>query len=444
MNVNAANASQLDSPPFGEGPGVGSDSLPFREGAWVGDESHLRDHKHVGKSRDFFSTSQAVGPGLILWHPKAAMVRFLADQFSQQAHLLNGYEWVYTPHIGRAGLWETSGHLALYKDSMYSPIDIDGDQYYLKPMSCPFHIEIYKSRPRSYRELPVRYAEYAQVYRYELSGTLSGMTRVRGFCQDDAHSFCVPDQVDVEIRHALKFSLYVLRTFGLDKFKAYVSTRPEEKSIGSVDQWDDAIALLKSAAEDANLDYDIDEGGGAFYGPKIDLKVQDSLGREWQLSTIQFDFNLPERFGLEYIGADGQPHRPYMVHRALFGSAERFFAMLVEHYAGAFPLWLAPTQVTIVPVTDNQVDYAHTVAADLKRHGLRVDIDTGDDRLSGKIRTAEVDRVPYILVVGKKEVAASTISVRSRDAGDLGPMTVDSFLEATKTDRQAGTATLIS
>src|SRR3569833_925918 len=401
MNVNAANA------------------------ILEGDEVGRPDHREIGRGRDLFSTSTSVGPGLILWHPKAAMVRYLAERFCQHAHVLNGYEWVYTPHIGKAGLWETSGHLHVYKDSMYNPSDIDGDLYYLKPMSCPFHIEIYKNRPHSYRELPVRYAEYAQVYRYELSGTLNGMTRVRGFCQDDAHSFCTPEQVPGEIRHALKFSLYVLRTFGLSDFQAYVSTRPEDKSIGAVELWEEAIATLKASAEEVGVPYSIDEGGGAFYGPKIDIKVKDSLGREWQLSTVQLDFNLPERFGLEYIGADGKPHRPVMVHRALFGSSERFFAMLVEHYSGAFPMWLAPLQVSIVPVTDAQVEYARRVCANLKRQGVRAEVDAGDDRLSGKIRAAEVERVPYILVVVKREAATSTVSVRSRERGDAGVMSVD-------------------
>ncbi len=404
------------------------------------EDAKQRDHRTISRTLDFFSTSEAVGPGLVLWHPKAAMVRFLAEQFSQQAHLLNGYDWVYTPHIGRAGLWETSGHLDFYKDAMYSPIEIDGDEYYLKPMSCPFHTEIYKSRPRSYRDLPIRYAEYAQVYRYELSGTLNGMTRVRGFCQDDAHTFCMPDQVDREIHHALQFSLYVLRTFGLTDFKAYLATRSEKKSIGSPEEWEAAIGHLRSAVEQAGLPYEIDAGGGAFYGPKIDLKVQDSLGREWQLSTIQFDFNLPERFGLEYIGPDGQPHRPYMVHRALFGSAERFFAMLVEHYGGAFPLWLAPTQVSIVPITDGHLDYARKIAAQLKRAGMRVEVNDGDSRMSGKIREAQMEKIPYVLVVGNKEKDNSTVSVRSREAGDIGSMTLDAFLARTREAREQGSA----
>ena len=394
----------------------------------------------IGRALDFFSTSESVGPGLILWHPKGAMVRFLAEQFSQQAHLLNGYGLGLHAAHRACGTMADLGASGFYKDSMYSPIEIDGDEYYLKPMSCPFHTEIYKSRPRSYRDLPIRYAEYAQVYRYELSGTLNGMTRVRGFCQDDAHTFCLPEQVDQEIHHALKFSLYVLRTFGLTNFKAYISTRSEKKAIGAPEDWDKAIQHLQAAVDRESLPYEIDEGGGAFYGPKIDLKVQDSLGREWQLSTIQFDFNLPGRFGLHYIGADGQPHQPYMVHRALFGSAERFFAMLVEHYDGAFPLWLAPIQVSIVPVTDLHLEYAQGLAAELKRAGVRVEVNDGDSRMSGKIREAQLEKIPYVLVIGSQEKDNMTVSVRSREAGDIGPMTLDAFLELTKEAREQGNA----
>src|SRR5256714_10618035 len=368
---------------------------------WQLEEAKKRDHRTLGKALDLYSTSEAVGPGLILWHPRGATVRFLAERFSQEAHLSNGYEWVYTPHIGRAGLWETSGHLTFYRDSMYSPMDIEGEDYYVKPMNCPFHIEIFKSRPRSYRELPKRYAEYGSVYRYERSGVLHGLTRVRGLTQDDAHTFCRPDQIEDEVGHALRFSLYILRTFGLEHFKGYISTRPE-KSVGSLEDWERAITTLKGVAQRVGLSYDIDEGGGAFYGPKIDLKVVDLLGREWQLSTIQFDFNLPERFGLEYMGEDGQTHRPYMVHRALFGSAERFVGMLIEHYAGAFPLWLAPEQVVLVPIADRHQSYAQEVAQHLRRAGMRILVDEGNDRMQAKIRHAELQKIPYVLVVGKK------------------------------------------
>jgi threonyl-tRNA synthetase len=404
---------------------------------WRLEEARKRDHRTLGKSLDLYSTSESVGPGLILWHPRGATVRFLAERFSQEAHLYNGYEWVYTPHIGRAGLWRTSGHLDFYRDSMYSPMDIEGEQYYVKPMNCPFHIEIFKSRLRSYKELPKRYAEFGAVYRYERSGTLHGLTRVRGFTQDDAHTFCRPDQIEDEVRHALQFSLYILRTFGLESFKGYVATRPT-KSVGALEDWDMAIAILKRVAESVGLSYNIDEGGGAFYGPKIDLKVVDRLGREWQLSTVQFDFNLPERFELGYIGEDGQPHRPYMVHRALFGSAERFFGMLIEHYGGAFPLWLAPEQAIIVPIADRQRSYAQQVAQRLQAAGMRAVVDEGDDRMQAKIRNAEVQKVPYVLVVGNKEEQAKTVAVRSRNEGNLGPMTVEAFLEITREERARG------
>ncbi len=372
---------------------------------WRLDEARKRDHRTLGKSLDLYSTSEAVGPGLILWHPRGATVRFLAERFSQEAHLYNGYEWVYTPHIGRAGLWRTSGHLDFFRENMYPPMDIEGEEYYVKPMNR--------------------------------SGVLHGLTRVRGFTQDDAHTFCRPDQVEDEVRHALQFSLYILRTFGLENFKGYISTRPE-KAVGSLEDWEMATTALKRIAEHVGLSYDIDVGGGAFYGPKIDLKVMDLLGREWQLSTIQFDFNLPERFGLAYIGEDGQPHRPYMVHRALFGSAERFFGMLIEHYGGAFPLWLAPEQAVIVPIADRNKPYAHEVAQNLRAAGMRIVVDEGEDRMQAKIRNAEMQKVPYVLVVGGKEEQGKTIAVRSHKEGDLGPMTVEGFLEVTRTDRLRG------
>lgn len=394
------------------------------------EEAKKRDHRVLGKSLELFDTVDEVGSGLVLWHPKGAMIRFLAERFSQDAHLKNGYEWVYTPHIGRENLWQTSGHLDFYKDSMYAPMDIDGEKYYLKPMNCPFHIHIYKSRPRSYRELPIRFAEFGSVYRYELSGVLHGLTRVRGFTQDDAHIFCQPEEAEAEVLRALKFSLYVLRSFGLDTFKAYISTRPEEKSIGEDAEWDLATKSLVSAVEQEGLEYEYDHGGGAFYGPKIDLKVNDSLGREWQLSTVQFDFNLPERFELEYIGTDGQAHRPFMVHRALFGSMERFFGLLIEHHGGAFPLWLAPVQVQVIPITDKQIDYAQTVAGTLRQAGLRAEVDVAKERMQAKIRTAEMNKIPYVFIIGRREVENETVSVRSYQDGDQGATTVDAFLES--------------
>ncbi|NCC32303.1 MAG: threonine--tRNA ligase, partial [Chloroflexia bacterium] len=327
----------------------------------------------------------------------------------------------------RAHLWETSGHLEFYKESMYAPMDIDGEAYYAKPMNCPFHIQIYQTHMRSYRDLPRRYAEYGTVYRYELSGALHGLTRVRGFTQDDAHIFCRPDQVEEEIGRALEFSLYVLRAFGLSDFTAYLSTRPE-KYVGAPEDWERATAALERAVQTHNLPYQVDEGGGAFYGPKIDLKVYDALGREWQLSTIQFDFNLPERFGLEYIGEDNQPHRPYMVHRALMGSMERFFGVLIEHYAGAFPLWLAPVQAVLIPITDAQIAYAESVQKRLIEADLRVEIDTSRDRMQGKIRRAQLQKVPYMLIIGKKEEEANAVAVRLRSGEDLGAIPLDACL----------------
>src|SRR5690554_279068 len=402
------------------------------------EEAMKRDHRNLGKQLDLFSSSQEVGQGLILWHPKGAMVRYLLEKFSQSAHVLNGYDWVYSPHIGRSELWKTSGHLQYYKDTMYNPIEIDNEEYDLKPMSCPFQVMIYNRRVRSYRDLPIRYAEYGTVYRYELSGTLQGLTRVRGFTQDDAHIICTPEQVYDEIFNALKFSLYILKSFGLSDFKAYIATKPEKKSIGSKDDWDKAIAVLKDAVIKAGLDYEIDEGGGAFYGPKIDLKLRDALGREWQCSTIQFDFNLPERFSMKYIGADGLKHTPFMVHRAMFGSLERFFAMLIEHYNGDFPLWFAPVQIGIVPVSSRHNDFCRELSVKLKRLGLRVDCDSGDDKMNAKIRRMEMEKIPIIIIIGDREVETNSLSVRSRKEGNLGLMSLDSFLEKIKPELDMG------
>jgi threonyl-tRNA synthetase len=398
---------------------------------WKLEEAKKRDHRKLGKDLDLFSVSEEVGPGLILWHPKGAMIRVLVEDFSRQAHLQNGYEWVFSPHIGRSLLWETSGHLGFYKENMYSPMDIEGEEYYAKPMNCPFHIEIFKSHLRSYRDLPKRYAEYGTVYRYERSGVLHGLTRVRGFTQDDAHIFCRPDQVEEEISRALEFSLYVLRSMGLTDFKAYLSTIPE-KYVGDQADWEMATEALRRAIEAHGLSYEIDEGGGAFYGPKIDLKVLDALGREWQLSTVQFDFNLPERFGLEYIGEDGQPHRPYMVHRALLGSMERFFGVLIEHFGGAFPVWLAPVQVTVIPIADRHVEYAREVAQKLRAEGMRVELDERPERMNAKIRDAQNQKVPYMLVLGDNEMNNRQVSLRVRDGSQQYNFMLDEFLARAK------------
>lgn len=389
------------------------------------EQARRRDHRTLGKTGDLFSFSPDVGPGLVLWHPKGATVRYLAERFSQEAHMLNDYEWVYTPHIGKAALWETSGHLDFFRDAMFPPLTIDGDEYYLKPMSCPFHIQIFKSHPRSYRELPKRFAEYATVYRYELSGVLHGLTRARGFTQDDAHTFCAPEQAYDEVIHALRFSVFILRTFGFTEMHAYVATRPEGKAAGSEEDWDHAVETLRRAATDEGLPFDVDEGGGAFYGPKIDLKVSDALGREWQLSTVQFDFNLPERFDMTYTGSDGKPHRPTMIHRALFGSSERFMGVLLEHYGGAFPVWLAPVQVVLVPISKDQAEYSAAVADRLKASGYRVEVTDPAERMQNRIRVAVEQHVPYILVMGRREAEAGAVSVRGRDAGDLGSMSVE-------------------
>lgn len=396
------------------------------------------NHKKLGSQLGLFSTSEEVGQGLVLWHPKGATIRFLLEQFSQAAHLLNGYQWSYTPHIGRSELWKTSGHLDNFRDLMYSPLDIDGEEYYLKPMNCPFHFIIYNNETRSYRDLPIRMAEFGTVYRYELSGTLNGLTRVRGFTQDDAHIICTPEQVESEVAFALKFSLYILQAFGLTKFKSYVSTKPKNKSIGTDEQWDIATEVLKKAVVSAGLEYEIDDGGGAFYGPKIDLKLYDSLGREWQCSTIQFDFNLPERFKMKYIGSDGKKHAPYIVHRALFGSIERFFAMLIEHYKGNFPLWYAPVQFAIIPINHFHNAYCKKLEIALKRKGLRVEADYTENHMREKIKRFESDKIPFMLVVGDKDIDAGGFSVRSRKDGNLGLMKLDLLMEHIQDEIEQG------
>lgn len=396
---------------------------------WRLEEAKKRDHRRLGKELGLFSTSQEVGSGLILWHPKGALVRHLAEEYCKQEHLANGYDLVYSPHIGRASLWETSGHLAWYKENMYAPIDIEGEEYFLKPMNCPFHIMIYKSQIHSYRDLPMRLAEWGTVYRYERSGVLHGLMRVRGFTQDDAHLFCRPDQMPEEIDRVLNFCLHILQAFGMTEFHAYLSTRDPEKSAGDPGRWEDATQALKMALDRAGLSYDIDPGGAAFYGPKIDLKMIDALGREWQLSTIQFDFNLPERFDLTFIGEDGKAYRPYMIHRALLGSMERFMGVLIEHFAGAFPVWLSPVQAVLIPIADRHLDYAHQVAAKLKEVGLRVEVDDRSERMNAKIRDAQTQKIPYMLVVGDKEQESGQVALRLRSGENPGPMSLDAFIE---------------
>ena len=399
---------------------------------WKLEEAKKRDHRKLGKELDLFSINPEVGSGLILWHPNGGMVRHLVEEYCKNEHLANGYDIVYTPHVGRSMLWQTSGHLSWYREDMYPSMQLEDEEYFVKPMNCPFHIEIYKSQLRSYRELPIRMAEWGTVYRYERSGVLHGLLRVRGFTQDDAHLFCRPDQMAEEIDRVLNFCLHILRHFGITEFHAYLSTRNPEKFTGDVKDWDVATEALKAALGRANLGFDLDEGGAAFYGPKIDLKMIDAIGREWQLSTIQFDFNLPERFDMGYIGEDGQAHRPYMIHRALLGSMERFMGVLIEHYAGAFPVWLAPTQAVLIPIADRHVDYAHEVAKRLKAEGMRVKVDEGNDRMNAKIRNAQMQKIPYMLVVGDKEMEAKAVALRLRSGENPGAIPVSDFISLAK------------
>ncbi len=410
-------------------------AFPSREEleAYLGrlEEARRRDHRRLGRELDLFSVEEAVGPGLIHWHPKGARVRCLIEEFWRREHFRAGYELLYTPHIGRADLWATSGHLDFYRESMYAAMKIDEAEYFIKPMNCPFHIQVYKGRRRSYRDLPVRYAELGTVYRYEKAGVLHGLLRVRGFTQDDAHIICTPEQMESEIREVIRFARAMWRAFGFEDIAAYLATRPE-KAVGEADRWTRATAALEEALRAEGIPYETDVGGGAFYGPKIDLKVLDAIGREWQMSTIQFDFNLPERFDMTYVGADGAAHRPYMVHRALLGSLERFFGILVEHYAGAFPLWLAPEQVRVLPVSDRVAEYGREVAGRLRAHDLRAEIDPSPDKIGAKIRQAQADKVPYMAVVGPREAESDQVALRHRTAGDLGPMKLNEAIARLK------------
>ena len=392
------------------------------------EEAKKRDHRKLGKQLDLFSVHEEAGAGLVYWHPKGARVRLEIEDFWRKAHLENGYELLYSPHMGKSWLWETSGHLGFYKESMYSSMKIDEQDYYIKPMNCPFHIMIYKSQLRSYRDLPLRWAELGTVYRYEKSGVLHGLLRVRGFTQDDAHIFCTPDQIEKEIIEVIRFAKMVLGAFGFYEMNYYLSTKPED-AVGENERWELATNSLRKALESENLKYEVDEGAGTFYGPKIDIKIKDALGREWQLSTVQFDFNEPERFDMKYIGEDGKEHRPFMVHRALLGSIERFFGILIEHYAGDFPTWLAPVQVAIIPVSQNFSDYANSVNKKLVAAGIRSQADQRNEKIGYKIRDWETQKVPYMIIVGEKEQNAANISVRQHKKGDLGSFTLADFID---------------
>jgi threonyl-tRNA synthetase len=393
------------------------------------EEAEKRDHRRLATDLDLLSFPDELGAGLAVWHPKGATVRRLMEDYSHQRHVDGGYEFVYSPHLAKSGLWETSGHLDFYADSMYPPMEMDGASYYPKPMNCPFHMLVFKGRQRSYRELPLRLFELGTVYRYERSGTLHGLMRIRGFTQDDSHIFCTPDQSVDEIASLLNFVLSVLRAFGFDEFTASLSTRPPEKSVGEDEEWELATEALRLALEQEELEYEVDEGGGAFYGPKIDVHVRDAIGRSWQLSTIQVDFQLPQRFELEYVGADNARHRPVVIHRALFGSIERFFGVLLEHYAGAFPTWLAPVQARVLPVRDDHEDYAADVVARLTAAGFRADLVVADEPLGGRIRRAKMDKLPHVLVVGDDDVANRTVGENPRGGDVERDVPVDDLIE---------------
>ena len=391
------------------------------------EEAKKRDHRKLGKELDLYSIHEEVGPGLVFWHPKGARIRHEIETFWKDQHYKHGYELINTPHIGQKWLWETSGHLDFYKDSMYSPMEIDGADYFIKPMNCPFHIMIYKSQMRSYRDLPLRWAELGTVYRYEKSGVLHGLMRVRGFTQDDAHIICTPEQIEDEIREVLRFSLGIWKAFEFKEVKAYLATRPE-KAVGEESRWATAIDSLRKAVAAEGLACEVDDGGGAFYGPKIDLKVKDAIGREWQVTTIQFDFNLPERFDMTYVGADGQRHRPYMVHRALLGSIERFFGVLIEHHSGAMPVWLAPVQAVVMPITEKHHDYARKVVAAMKLHDIRCELDNRNDKIGYRIRNAQMQKIPFMLILGDNEADEGKITVRLRNGENLTGIALEDFI----------------
>ncbi|MBQ3345193.1 MAG: threonine--tRNA ligase [Kiritimatiellae bacterium] len=400
------------------------------------EEAKKRDHRVLGRQLELFTITEQVGPGLAHWLPKGARVRVAIEEYWRRKHYEAGYEIVYTPHVGKSNLWETSGHLSFYKDGMFPVMKVQEgggedayvQDYYVKPMNCPFHIQVYQFKKRSYRDLPMRLAELGTVYRYEKDGVRHGLFRVRGFTQDDAHIFCTPEQIVQEIKDTVEFAKNMLGKFGFHDIQAYLSTKPE-KAVGDPARWEQATQSLRDALDQEGMSYEVDEGGGAFYGPKIDMKIKDALGRPWQLGTVQFDFNLPERFDLTYVGADGKDHQPYMVHRALLGSIERFFGILIEHYAGAFPLWLAPEQVRVLPVSDKALAYAEKVRGALRAAGFRVDVDISAEKLGAKIREATLQKVPYQVVVGPRDEANGTVSVRSRADGDLGAMALDALIQ---------------
>lgn len=392
------------------------------------EEAKLRDHRTLGKQLDLFSAHDETGPGLIIWHPKGARIREIIEDFWRKEHHRWGYDLVYSPHVGRSRLWETSGHLEFFAENMFPNMDVDGQDYYLKPMNCPFHIMYYNTGLRSYRDLPMRIGELGTVYRYERAGVLHGLSRVRGMTQDDAHIFCRDDQVEAEVNGVLDLTFHLLRSFGMDEYEVMLSTRPE-KAVGESERWELATTSLRRTLEARKIDYGVDDGGGAFYGPKIDVHIRDAIGRLWQCTTVQFDFNLPERFGLSYVGDDGHEHRPYMIHRALLGSMERFMGVLIEHHGGAFPIWLAPVQAEVIPIAERHHDYANEVESYLSEAGLRIHVDARNERMNAKIRDAQLQKIPYMLIVGDREANSEAASVRLRSGDDLGPLQLGELKE---------------
>ena len=392
------------------------------------EEAKKRDHRLLGRDLDLFSIHEETGPGLIIWHPKGSRIRGIVEDFWRDEHRKRGYDLIYTPHIGRSTLWETSGHLGFYKENMYAAMEMDGQEYYLKPMNCPFHIMYYQNDLRSYRDLPMRIGELGSVYRYERGGVVQGLLRVRGMTQDDAHIFCRPDQVEDEVNAVLDLTFFLLQSFGFSQYDVMLSTKPD-KAVGEDTRWEFATESLRSTLVNRGIKYEIDEGGGAFYGPKIDIHIRDAIGRQWQITTVQFDFNLPERFGLKYIGADGQEHQPYMVHRALLGTMERFMGVLIEHYAGAFPVWLAPIQAEVIPIAERHTSYAKEIETTLLNANIRSHTSDNNDRMNAKIRYAQLQKIPYMLVIGDREQDSDTVSVRLRSGEDLGALAISDVIE---------------
>lgn len=399
-------------------------------------EAMRRDHRRLGRELDLFSIHEEIGPGLICWHPKGAVIRGVIEDFWKREHIKRGYEIVYTPHIAKLDLWKTSGHWEFYRDYLYSPMEVEGQQYIIKPMNCLGHILIYNSRIRSYRHLPLRYAELGTVYRYERAGVLYGLARVRGFTQDDAHIFCRPDQIEEEVAGVVKLAQFMMSTFGFDDYDLLLSTKPE-KYTGTVEMWDKATESLRHVLEGLELPYTVDPGEGVFYGPKIDIKLRDAVGHAWQGPTIQVDFNLPQRFNVCYIGDDGKEYQTIMIHRTVLGSMERFLACLIEHYAGAFPVWLSPVQAIIIPIADRHNDYAHQMGSELKDEGIRSEVDDRVERMNLKIREAQLEKVPYMLVVGDKEVASAGVSLRLRNGQDAGQKSLSEVKAIIKADIKA-------